>query len=316
MTNRIKTISIVIAVILVSAGGYMGWQKAKSGSQSNGNRETASSSGATSSNPESQQAANGAPGSQDSQNSKVSMPPLANKNSLNPRSESASTKSPSGETVAHGTSGDAAPVVAAPGTNLPAGVEPKPEVALSGCFETRFQHPKKPGHADTESCHHHKNRIRLAHTIQELKGLCVRIDDEPVAFEKTKGNDLIVAAEAGPDSVIRVSYCIGSSQCNSDCKIKPKKDTFLEAVGGVAGDEKNSGEIAEWDSEGASAADKKAVREVASEIKALEGELRDSGDDKEEQAEFSGWIAGTENATSCEIRKQAHENSKKESPRG
>lgn len=293
MTNRIKTISIVITLAAVGTASFLYWKNSEKRNVDGIQAPISSNSAVESTESEAV--------SEDG--SKVSVSSQAN-NSLNPRGESAS----------NATSPDS-PAAPAPGTVVPEGVAPAQPVAASGCFEMNFHHRKLPTHADAESCQRHKNRLKLAHPLKELKALCVRIDGDAVPYEKIAkiDDEILVAPLAGPNSMIKVSYCMGSAKCGDfkeSCKIKPRKDAFLEAVGGVA-EEKDNGQVAGWDAEGASEADKKAVREVASEIQALEGDLKAEKD--EDNVEFSGWTSDAESASSaCEIRKQAQ----KDSPQG
>lgn len=119
---------------------------------------------------------------------------------------------------------------------------------LPGCFTVAFEHRKVVGHESIESCHIHRNILKLKHKDINPSSICVKIDKTPVphAFLKGHADTLVVGAPAGPDSEITVRYCQAKLTCPTDCKIP--KDEFLESIGGLSpGLHKKEFKLSKWD---------------------------------------------------------------------
>jgi len=125
--------------------------------------------------------------------------------------------------------------------------ESRPEVR-SGCFLAKFEHHRMRGHTTREECSRHQNEIVLSQesgvfrAFQEKTPVCVKLNGTPLEFEK-KGNRIVFANVAGPDSVVTIQYCLGGSKGTDTCA--PKKDAFLSAVG--ADEDDASAGNGQWD---------------------------------------------------------------------
>ena len=128
---------------------------------------------------------------------------------------------------------------------------PAPDAAhevRSGCFLAKFEHHRMRGHTTREECSRHQNEIVLSQesgvlrAFQEKTPVCVKLNGTPLEYEK-KGNHIVFANVAGPDSVVTVQYCLGGSKCTDPCA--PRKDAFLSAVG--ADEDDASAGNGQWD---------------------------------------------------------------------
>lgn len=119
-------------------------------------------------------------------------------------------------------------------TTAQAKKEEAPRPAAPQCFSQTFRHQALKSHQDGEACLHHQNEIQVAHARFNTQSLCVRVNGTPVYHKRVGKNSgrVRLAAVAGPDSVISVSYCLTKTKCTSDCKIP--KDPFMESLGGAA----------------------------------------------------------------------------------
>jgi hypothetical protein len=83
------------------------------------------------------------------------------------------------------------------------------------------------------------NAFPILHANVNTKTVCLKINDQPVAFrlQKHKGQwEAVVGGIVGPESKIHLSYCSGKAKCKEDCKI-PQKRFMDEAIDGAGGDE-------------------------------------------------------------------------------
>lgn len=164
--------------------------------------------------------------------------------------------------------------------------ERKPE-----CFVVTYKHQKTSGHDSEESCLQHRNLLVLPH--EKVNSLCVRANNVPVRFErsKKKTNEIVLAPVAGPDVVLTASYCTGESKCPDPCVIP--KDDFMDALGGADGD---SGQVAKWDS---GAADDKEADVAAHLDTEMQNELNRL--DRVDRSIFAGW-KGNSTAKTCGVQ--------------
>ena len=131
-----------------------------------------------------------------------------------------------------------APLAATPGA---------PQVAKtaapSGCYEETFVHKKLSSHSDGEACLQHRNLITLQ-TSEPInaKTTCVKVNNRPVKFTRnpTAASEILIAAVAGPEAVIKIRYCVGSTSCKgAEANCTVPKDDFLAGLGadqGIADD--------------------------------------------------------------------------------
>jgi len=130
--------------------------------------------------------------------------------------------------------------------------------AEPGCHLIHFKH-QHPGKKSRASCNQHGNQLALpadlALKASSAEIMCVRIDDQAVAYRKN-GAELsfnsATDAIVNPDSVITVLYCIGTSKCpNGACLATGGlKDPFLSAIGAevqARGKPTSLGIEAKWD---------------------------------------------------------------------
>jgi hypothetical protein len=90
----------------------------------------------------------------------------------------------------------------------------------------------------------------LLRAFQEKSSVCVRLDGNPVTYEK-KGNRLVFANIARPGSVVTIRYCLGKARCNELCEPgESKKDPFMTALGAedAPNDKAEAAGVGQWDS--------------------------------------------------------------------
>ena len=138
---------------------------------------------------------------------------------------------------------------AAPGANgTPPVAEVKaPEAPLPPCILVSYHHKKMANHDDEETCSHHKNLLKVAHTPLNPSSICVRVNNTPVAYEKVKGksDEIMIGSIAGPHAKITVQYCMGKNTCTDECKVP--KDEFMDAIGGGEEQDTVSAQAGRWD---------------------------------------------------------------------
>lgn len=155
-----------------------------------------------------------------------------------------------------------------------------------GCVTITYQHRKTTGHNHEEACFQHKNLIRLKH--DNVNSVCVRVNGTPVPFEfnKSKTNEILVAAVAGPKAQITARYCFGKTKCDENCTIP--KDDFMDAIGGD-----KPMQVAQWDAHDTVDKDSDVNAHLDSEMKKELDRL-----DRVETTVFADWIGGSE-APAC-----------------
>lgn len=193
--------------------------------------------------------------------------------------------------------------MAVPGTQAVGSVTAPVVAEGPTCFTETFTHKPMSGHSDEESCSHHKNLLKLAHSNVNSAHVCVRVNGAPVKFER-KGDEILIGSIAGPKAKITVRYCTGKLTCaaiaKEDCSVP--RDEFMDAMGGGGTDD-----TVQWESAGAnpkSLEDARLNNEVKKELADIDGVDSSEKDRAPAQISvFKEWIR-EENVPACE-KKQA-----------
>ena len=161
--------------------------------------------------------------------------------------------------------------------------------AIPQCFLVHYKHKELAAHSDGEACLHHDNAFKLTQEKINPKSVCVRVNGTPVAF-KVKSSEVRVAAVAGPQSDVSISYCTGALKCKESCKIP--KDEFMDGL--TAGvDENSAGGGGSWGAE--DKGEKAALEKEVKEFRGIASDL-DAGGAREL---FKEWIVTESAVSSC-----------------
>ena len=155
-----------------------------------------------------------------------------------------------------------------PGTGDVAKTEPKkPD---DNCFAFEYRHKKEARDQDIENFLDYTNAFPIPANYNP-KSLCVKVNQKAVNFQvaKFKSNpEIRVGSMVGPESVIRVSYCIGKiNPCHEKCD-QPKK-RFMDDLMSDATDEDSFSDS--W-GKGEDEAHKKELKAKAKELRTIASE--------------------------------------------
>ena len=168
-----------------------------------------------------------------------------------------------GTSTTHGTtSGDATKPVA----------KAEPEKPKDNCFAFEYRHKKEAKDQDIENFLDYTNAFPVARADYNPKSLCVKVNQKAVNFQVAKAKsgttEVRVGSMVGPESVIRVSYCVGKiSPCHETC-VQPKK-RFMDDLMNDAGDEDSFTDS--WGKDGDDK-NKKELKEKSKELRAVASE--------------------------------------------
>ncbi|MBC7396483.1 MAG: hypothetical protein H7333_03485 [Bdellovibrionales bacterium] len=265
-----KIVLAVIALVLVLGIGFQVRKSMKSGS---GNGQIGSSNNGTNvSTPqvdsEGKVIANGQ--NTNAQNSSGS----DGENSDAPGSSTASsgsTGSTASVTNTSGTNGTTAGVNPVTGAPLAAGTTPGAvdNTPKENCFAFEYRHKKDAKVRDIEDYLDFTNAFPILHPNYNPETMCVKVNSKPENFSmvKTKrGPEARIGSVVGPESVIRVSYCINKVTCKEDCKAPKKR--FMDDMMSDAGDDDTFSDS--WGK--GDDANKKDLRNKAKELRAVASE--------------------------------------------
>jgi hypothetical protein len=158
-----------------------------------------------------------------------------------------------GSTGAGGTSGSTTGATGANGPSPLAGGAQDPSKPANNCFSFEYRHPKEALNQDIEDFLDYSNAFPVLHEKVSQKSICVKVNNKPTAFKLVKNKsqqEIMIGSVVGPESVIKVSYCVGDATCKEACAIKSNRmmddlmsdagdeDTFKESWGEAAGQKK------------------------------------------------------------------------------
>ncbi|MGE0616226.1 MAG: hypothetical protein AB7P04_11360 [Bacteriovoracia bacterium] len=193
-----------------------------------------------------------------------------------------------------GAAGTPGTMTAAPGTPTNVTTAPAVEKIADDCYKMTFKHQKLSSHENGEACTMHRNQFALQGEKINRASVCVRVNGTPVKFEwaKGKGDQVVIAAIAGPKAVITAQYCTGRIMCGEECKVP--KDAFMEAIG-ATDDNGSELPVVQWDAHNP---DKKQAKEEATLDQELEGFKKELAEHNPAEAKvFSGWTPDAPNPT-------------------
>ncbi len=121
------------------------------------------------------------------------------------------------------------------------------------CYAFEFRHKDEIKSRDIEDFLDFTNAFPIVHANVNPKSICLKVNQKAVNFtiikNKSKQEEVVVGSIVGPESIIRLSYCTGTSRCKEDCT-PPKKhymdelmsdanqeDTFSDSWGKEPSDE-------------------------------------------------------------------------------
>jgi hypothetical protein len=168
-----------------------------------------------------------------------------------------------GGTATTGTTG-------ANGTGTAVATKPVPEKPKDNCFAFEYRHKKEARDQDIENFLDYTNAFPLPANYNP-KSLCVKVNQKAVNFQLAKFKttpEVRVGSMVGPESVIRVSYCVGKiTQCHEKCD-QPKK-RFMDDLMSDATDEDSFNDS--WGKEG-DENHKKEIKAKAKELRTIASE--------------------------------------------
>jgi len=107
------------------------------------------------------------------------------------------------------------------------------------CFAFEYQHKKDAKEQDIENFLDYTNAFPILHSNYNEKSICVKINQKTVDFKIAKYKstpEIRLGSVVGPDTVIRVSYCIGKvNPCREACAQHKKR--FMDDLMSDATDE-------------------------------------------------------------------------------
>ena len=146
-----------------------------------------------------------------------------------------------------------------------------PEKPKDDCFAFEYRHKKEAKSRDIEEFLDLTNAsFPLLHPNYNADTLCVKVNDKAVNFTmaKVKGtSEVRVGSVVGPESVIRVSYCVGKVTCKESCDTPKKR--FMDDLMADSGDEDSFNDS--W-GKGENDAHKKDLKEKAKQLRAVASE--------------------------------------------
>lgn len=114
-----------------------------------------------------------------------------------------------------------------------------------GCFTFNYQ---AKDHKNPKTFGKHQHLITLKHGEVNPKSVCVRVNNQPVAFEFLKKEEpqVILKPILKSQVKITVQYCLRDTSCLDKCVVP--KDEFMESIGGIAkGFEQADKQKVKWD---------------------------------------------------------------------
>lgn len=124
-----------------------------------------------------------------------------------------------------------------PGKTLDAHEPPK-----QSCFAFEYRHTDEAKSKDIEEFLDFTNAFPVLHAGVNAKSICVRVNQKPVPFQlvkdKHKKEEIMIGSVVGPESVIRVSYCVGKASCMEACPVA-KKRFMDDMMSGALDDDAN-----------------------------------------------------------------------------
>lgn len=150
---------------------------------------------------------------------------------------------------------------------------PAPE---NNCFAYEYRHTKDAQNKDIEDFLDYSNAFPVLHKNVNEKSICVKVNNKPVAFKMNKNksqDEVMIGAVVGPESVIKVSYCIGKVSCKEACAVKSNR--FMDDMMSDAGDEDEFKDSWGDSNSAAHAAKKKELQGKVKELRSVASENKD-----------------------------------------
>jgi hypothetical protein len=157
-------------------------------------------------------------------------------------------------------------------------VEPVAEVKKieNNCFSYEYRHTKEAQDKDIEDFLDYSNAFAILHKDLNPKSVCVKVNNKPVPFKMNKNksqDEVMIGAVVGPESVIKVSYCLEKVACKESCAVKSNR--FMDDMMSDAGDEDDFKESWGDSNSAAHAAQKKTLQGKVKELRAVASENKD-----------------------------------------
>lgn len=150
-------------------------------------------------------------------------------------------------------------------------VKTAPEKLKDNCFAFEFRHKKEAANQDIENFLDHTNAFPIVHNDYNPKSMCVKVNQKPVTYQLSKYKqtpEVRVGSMVGPESVIRVSYCVGKvSPCHEKCD-QPKKRFMDDLMSDASDDDSFNDSWGKGDAEKA----KKDLKIKAKELRTIASE--------------------------------------------
>jgi hypothetical protein len=148
----------------------------------------------------------------------------------------------------------------------------EPEKPKDNCFTYEYRHKKEAKDQDIENFLDYTNAFPIARANYNPNSVCVKVNQKAVNYtvakSKSRTTEVRVGSMVGPESVIRVSYCVGKvSHCHETC-VQPKK-RFMDDLMNDAGDEDSFSDS--WGKDGDDK-NKKDLKEKSKELRAVASE--------------------------------------------
>ncbi len=145
----------------------------------------------------------------------------------------------------------------------------KPAEPAKNCFAFEYQHRKEDQNRDIEDFLEFSNAFPVLDGVNE-KSICVKVNQKPVAFKllhKDAKPEVMIGAVVGPESVIRVAYCLGKAPCKESCEVK--SNAFMDDL--MSDNEAGDSFKDSWgdDSQGAAQEQKKNLKEKVKEVRSI-----------------------------------------------
>jgi hypothetical protein len=144
------------------------------------------------------------------------------------------------------------------------------------CFAFEYRHTKEAQNKDIEDFLDYSNAFPVLHANLNPKSVCVKVNQKPVAFKliKYKSQDeVMIGSVVGPESVIRVSYCVGKVTCKEACTVKSNR--FMDDMMSDAGDEDEFKDSWGDATSAAHTAQKKELQGKVKELRSIASENKD-----------------------------------------
>jgi hypothetical protein len=182
-----------------------------------------------------------------------------------------------GDSKADGTSVNGAhPVNGAAGTSTQVAGEVKKAAPENNCFSFEYRHTKEAQNKDIEDFLDYSNAFPVLHKGVNEKSVCVKVNNKPVAFKMNKNksqDEVMIGAVVGPESVIKVSYCVGKAACKESCAVKSNR--FMDDMMSDAGDEDEFKDSWGDSNSAAHTAQKKELQGKVKELRSVASENKD-----------------------------------------